>query len=801
MSPKNADLNTRRRFVLRLANWTLKNRWPVLLGSILLALALGYGGQNLGFNSDYRIFFSEENPQLQAFDALQEKYTKDDNVLIVIEPNNGEVFTNETLTAIEELTEKAWQTPYSSRVDAITNFQHTRAVEDDLYVSDLVENAWEKSPSELEEIKAIAINEPLLRHRLIDPEGTITAVNITLKFPGEKANEEDEVIAYVRELATEIEAAYPNLETYSSGVVMLTGAFKEAAQKDMGTLVPLMFGIIIFTIFIATRSFSSTFATLVVIILSIMTAMGFAGWMGLDLTAPSASAPTIIMTLAIADSIHVLITLIQNMRNGMAKQEAIIESIRVNFMPIFITSLTTVIGFLTMNFSDAPPFRDLGNITAVGMTAAFLFSLFTLPALVSLLPLRVKIRENNNTQSGGLLGRFADWVILHNKRLLWGASFVIVGVSIFAVRNEMNDEFVKYFSEDITFRSDTDYVGERLTGIYNVEFSLGAGESGGINNPDYLAKLEEFEQWLYDQEEVIHVNTFSEVSKRINKSMHGDEPSYYRVPDQREEAAQFLLLYEMSLPFGLDLNNQINVDKSETRYTVTLENVSSKDLIAFNTKAENWLAEHTPESMFANGTSTATMFSHLGKRQMKSMISGTALGIFLITIILMLALRSFEFGALSLIPNVTPITVGFGVWALTVGSVNTGVAIVFGMTLGIIVDDTVHFISKYLRARREHGKSPEDAVRYAFATVGQALVVTTAVLIAGFAILAQSQFGMNAGMAKVTVIIIGLALLIDFTLLPAALILRGKRRTRQTQMNLAKPISNAKVEELSHHSS
>ncbi len=757
----------------------IRRRWLIIAASLVVAMLAGMGGQNLRFNTDYHVFFSDENPQLQAFDALNNKYTQDDNVFIVVVPKDGEVFTKETLTAIEDLTAKAWKTPHSSRVDAITNYQHTRAVDDDLYVDDLVYNAPTKNEKELDEARAIAVNEPLLRDRLVDEDASLTGVNITVKLPGEKMGEEAEVAAYVREIVAEFEAQNPNLKTYLTGMIMLSGAFGEAAQNDMSTLMPLMFLGIILLVFITTRTVSGTFSTVIVLLLSIMTAMGIAGWLGIELTAPSSATPTMIMTLAIADSIHILVTMLQNMRRGIPKREAIVESLRVNFMPVLITSLTTIIGFLTMNFSDAPPFHDLGNITAIGVAAAFTYSIFTLPALMTVLPVKVKVREMQATGSAStLIDRFANFVIAQNKTLLWAASIGVVVLTGFVVKNELNDEFIKYFDDGVQFRRDTDFISENLTGIYTVEFSLGAGESGGVNNPEYLRNLDKFEQWFRQQPEVIHVNSFAEVAKRINKSMHGDDPSYYRIPDTREEAAQFLLLYEMSLPFGLDLNNQVNVDKSETRFIATVENLSSNELIGLAERAEGWLKDNTPPYMFANGISTGIMFSHLTQRQLDSMISGSIVALILISIVLMIALKSFRHGLLSIIPNVAPIMVGFGIWGLSVGQINAGMAIVFGMTLGIIVDDTVHFLSKYLRAKREKGKSNEDAIRYAFSTVGTALVVTSIVLILGFSVLAQSDFGMNSSMAKITALTIFLALVIDFLLLPAILMRTAKSRSQ-----------------------
>ncbi|MDH3711294.1 MAG: MMPL family transporter, partial [Cyclobacteriaceae bacterium] len=551
------------------AKWVTANRWLVLILSLILVGALGNGLLKLGFDGDYRVFFSKDNPQLQAFDELQNKYTQDDNVLIVIEPANGEAFSRETLAAIEQLTSDSWQTPYSSRVDAISNFQHTYAQGDELYVEDLVEGAQGKTSQELQKIQSIALKEPLLVNRLLNESGTLSAINITVKLPGNDISEGPEVVAFVRDLTEKFEKENPQFKTHLSGLIMLNAAFFEASQKDTGTLIPLMFLAIILTIFIATRTASGTLSSLVVIVFSIVAGMGFAGFMGIRLTPPSGTAPIIIMTLAVADSIHILITMVQGMHAGLGKKEAILESIRVNFMPVFITSFTTIIGFLSMNTSDVPPFHDLGNITAVGMAAAFIFSVTTLPALMMVLPVRIKEKSESRRGSNFLL-KISDFVSAHPIKLVWASAFTIIFLTVLASNNKLNDAFIKYFDSSISFRADTDFISENLTGIYNIEFSLGAGESGGINNPDYLMNLQRFERWLEQQSEVIHVNAFTEVARRVNRSMHGDTASYYKVPQKREEAAQYLLLYEMSLPFGLDLNNQINVDKSETRLTATV---------------------------------------------------------------------------------------------------------------------------------------------------------------------------------------------------------------------------------------
>ena len=255
-------------------------------------------------------------------------------------------------------------------------------------------------------------------------------------------------------------------------------------------------------------------------------------------------------------------------------------------------------------------------------------------------------------RSSAFLPKLADFVIAKRVPLFW-VMLPIAGLLIFfATKNIQNEQFVQYFAKDIQFREDTDFMVDNLTGIYNIEYSVDGGEEGGISNPKYLRTLNEFEDWWKAKPKVKHVNTYGEVARKVNKSMHGDDPSYYKMPESRDEAAQYLLLYEMSLPFGLDLNNQVNVDKSETRFTVTVDGLSALELIEYSDAGKTWLDEHGIKGESNIGISTAIMFAHLTQRQIKSMTQGGIWAIILITLVLIIALRSFKYGVLSIVPNV-----------------------------------------------------------------------------------------------------------------------------------------------------
>jgi predicted RND superfamily exporter protein/outer membrane lipoprotein-sorting protein len=761
----------------RLARGVVRWRWLVILAAVTSAVTIGSGAGRLEFANNYRAFFSDENPELTAFENLQATYTKNDNFIFVIESDNEDAFSANTLKAVEQLTAEAWRIPYAIRVDSITNFQHSYGFDDDLVVEDLFRDVGQLDIAERQRRGEIALNEPLLRDQLITPDGSVTAVNVVLQYPEQSLTEVPEAVAHARDLRDQFETQIPGLNISLTGVSMLNNAFAETGMSDLGTLVPVMFGVILALTLLILRSPAATFVTLAIIVLSSMVGMGWAGFMGIKLTPISGSAPIIILTLAIADSIHILLSLRKAMRDGMDKSDAIAEALRLNFLPVSITSITTVIGFLALNFSDSPPFWHLGNITAVGIFAAWAFSITLLPALISIVPYRVN-QSDDMDRSERIMAQLADFVIANPRRLLFSLGTLTLVMMAFIPTTAFNDQWTRYFDDSIEFRRETDQALQHF-GMYPIEFSVPAQTSGGVSDPEYLAHLERFTIFLREQPEVAHVYSLSEIMKRLNKNLHGDDEAYYRIPKNRELGAQYLLLYELSLPYGLDLNDRINIDKSATRVSATLGDVNSIQTRRFLANTDAWMAENLPEWMQTKPTSAQVMFTYIAERNVDNMVTGTIIAIAAIAVVLMLALQSFQLGLLSLVPNGLPILTTFGAWALIVGEVGFSVATVASISLGIIVDDTVHLLSKYVRARSERHGNASDAIRYAFRSVGVAIIVNTVILSLGFLVLLTSSFKVNVDMGLLTAIAIAFALILDFLFLPALLLLLDRPGEQQ----------------------
>lgn len=767
------SVQERRAWLSAYGRWVLRHRWLVVIATTIVGLVLALGLFRLEVNPDSRVFFGKDDPQRIALDRMERTYSKANNVFFVVTAKEGDLFTRRSLAAIEALTRVAWKTPYTLRVDSIANHQHSSSKDDEIVVEPLYKNAGRLTDSQVATVRQRALGSEELRDRLISKGGEVAGINVMIRLPGKRLDEVPTVAAHARALAAQARKDYPWLEIRLSGGIMADMTFKEAGELDLRTLVPVMIAIVLVILWLGFRSIGGTLATVAVIGLSVVTALGAAGWAGVVLNSATSATPIIIMTLCIADCVHIMTTLAQQRKAGLEIRPAIVEAMRINAGPVAITSLTTAIGFLTLNFGDSPPLSQLGTIVAVGMIAAFVYSITFFPAILSVIP---SARADRPWTGEALTRRLADSV-LRRRRAILLLALVIFGLgSAGVMRLTLDDNFIGYFDERFPFRRDTDYLQERLTGLNVLVYSMPSGREHGVTDPDYLRKVDAFAAWFAKQDGVAHVGTIATLIRRLNKSSHNDDPKFDRIPDDPKLAAQLLLLYELSLPFGRDLKDQIDIRKSASRINVFLAVTNAAEIRRLAEAGEAWLKKNAPRYA-APATGLSVVYAYISAYNVQSMVGGTVIALVLISGILLFVLRSVKLGLLSLVPNLTPVFIAFGLWGYVFKNVNLAVSVVAAITLGIVVDDTVHFLAKYVRARREKGLPPAEAVADTFRTVGNALILTTVALVLGFAVLTISGFAVSAQMGFLSAATLAIALIADLTLLPVLLTVIDREKT------------------------
>ncbi|MEM9139174.1 MAG: MMPL family transporter, partial [Pseudomonadota bacterium] len=367
------------------ADFIVRARWLwVLMAVGLVAVSLARIDQIWPPNPDARIFFAPENPDRVALDRFEQTFNKNDNLIIAVEAKEGEVFTPKVLGAIGEITAEAWFLPFVRRVDSVTNFQHTYAQGDEMIVRDLVEDPGSVTQEGAAEAKEIALGRIELVNFYVSPKADVTQVQALFTLPGtDPTKEVPSIVAAMLDLQEKIEAKYPEIKLHLSGGIMINNQFSESGKQDSATLLGPMFIIILIIVGFAIRSILGTVSVLIVITLSAMGGLGALGWMGLPLNSVTVLAPLYIMTLAVASAVHILSAVRQNMGLSADRKDWVRKALTDHMGAIMIACTTTAVGFLSLNFSISPPFRELGNTVAVGVMAAMLYTLTLLPALIT----------------------------------------------------------------------------------------------------------------------------------------------------------------------------------------------------------------------------------------------------------------------------------------------------------------------------------------------------------------------------------------------------------------------------------
>jgi uncharacterized protein len=752
---------------LRIARHLLQYRFIYGVFSLLFCIATGLGIGSLQFSADPRSYFEAENRHLIHLEANQALYGNASSVTYVVEVQEGDVFTSDNLVMIEAFTQAAANLPYAQRIDSLTNYSYTYSSNDELSVEPFIENAASLNAADIANKKQLALTDASIVNRLVDKTGKAALVNVLATFPEEQRTAvELEIAAAAHQLAEQFEQRYPQMDILLTGTIINSASINNTIYADTVFIIPLMYLLIFVLLAVLLRSIVASLIIALITTLSCIATMGLAAETGYVLNMLSITALNIIITVSIADSVHVLVIFLKYYRQGKNKIAAMTESLRINLMPCFITSLTTAIGFLSMNLSSMPPAHDLGNITAMGVVIAFVFSLTILPVCALILPCNNKaVAEENNRNMHNL----GQWVIRYQKALLFstfGFSLLMLSLVPF---NTINDKFTENLKPSSTFRMDNEKIDGYFGGLYNIEYSFNAQEGGSISNPEYLHALDNFTQWLRQQPEVRNVYVYTDTLKRMNQTMHNNEPAWYRIPDTQEEAAQYLLLLDVAQSSNAELDFMVLPDKSASRLIVSLPSIDSKTMIAMHQRFAEKIKADMPAYMHDEGTSLSLMWAYLGEPVLNSSIQGALLALVIISITLMIIFKSVRYGLISLIPNLFPAAIGYGFWALYNGNLDLSQMVIMSLTIGIVVDDTIHFLSKYLRVRREQNLNSRDAVLYTFEQVGSALWITTSVLAIGFGLLVFSSFIPNINLGILTSIILVAALVLDGFLLPPLL--------------------------------
>jgi len=503
--------------------------------------------------------------------------------------------------------------------------------------------------------------------------------------------------------------------------------------------------------------------------------VGTWGWLGIPMNQISSLGPIVVLVIAIAGGIHIVSVYAQGLHDGMSRSEAMRHSLAINIQPVSLATLTTSIGFLSLNYSSSPGIFGFGNIIALGTGWAYLVTLCLLPALIMLLPV------NRIPRPLGVQG-FIAWVVMivetRAKTLLWGGTALVVATFAMLPLNTLDFNRYSFVDEGSDFHYVMTALREKIGNDQSLVYTVDSGQYYGITETDFLQAVDELSRWVESQPEATFVTSYTDLLRTLNKSEHDDDPAWEVLPQDQLQIIDYLVGYQLIQEIEPNLEPIFNADYSSIRLLVGTSNLSNGALIALNDRIDRWLDTHLDPRFQVLHGDNSILFARLDQAISEELAKGFALSFLLITLVLMVGLRSLRYGLLSIMPNLFPATIVFGFWGLFVGELSPYVLMLFSISIGIVVDDTVHILSKYITALRA-GDSPASAVRYSLDKAGSAITITTASLAVGTFVLVFSNTYHFQNVALLLTPIIIVALLLDLLFLPPLLVWYDRWRSQR----------------------
>ena len=748
---------------VRLAQFLVNWRLLLSLVSVAFCILLAAVIPQSQFDTSLDALLTKSDPFLPEVEALEAQFPTTLEVRFALTvPPNATVFDRRVIDALSDLKKRYTEIPYAARLSSLLDFYSPESQ------TRLFQFSIDRySQEELDALLQPALNDRLLTNSLLTGEGQLTFAVVALSVDELAGEARERTALAIQELRDSLRNAHPDIGFYAMSDVILQQSSQKAMLDDLSQLLPFVIILCVLVICFCFRSIRFGAGILTHTLATCLCTLGFLAYTGFSFNSISVIAPLIVVIIAVANSVHIISLFRQSLENGANKKDSMIASLVHNVVPISLAALTTAIGFVSLLLCSSPAIKGFGIIVGIGIGFGFVLTLTFLPALLMLLAPKVEVIAEGGERPSSLLTEVVTLGKRYDRPIFWGCSLLAVVTLALLPLNESDFNRLDFLGGDPELSSYYDIVGESINRGPLLTYGVQTNKIDGAIDPDFLARLDDYFSWAQQLAGVESIASIIDIARAVNRAQHQDNPEFYRIPEDTDAVANSLLAYQVVQSDDFPLKDFITEDFALTRFFLNATPSTNKELLATDALLSEEFARRFPEAQLMHG-STLLLFSRMDELVTVELLQGYSLSLLLITLCLIVGLRSVKFGLLSIIPNLLPATIVFGIWAITVGQINPFVMMLFSISIGLVVDDSVHLLSHYLQRRRE-GIEGEVAMNEAILTAGPALSITTLVLAIGATILIWANTLYFQQAAQLLVPIVVLALVLDLFYLPAIL--------------------------------
>ncbi len=756
-------------------------RFKYLLLILTSLIVIGLAGKitTLTFDGSYRIWFGKDSIILKEYDQFCGMFGNDDSLLVVFSDSNG-IVNPKALQSIERLTNNLKLLPDIVRVNSILNYQyiHTNPDDDeDIIVENFISNPESMTQEQFHERQTIALNDSMVQDFVISKDGTTTMISAKLSsFAGMDKGIRIELVKSIQKILDE-ESKKTGYSYHMSGAPVSDAALQTIADNDAMYYIPTAFLVIIAVLYFFFRTLWGVLIPIVTVILASTITLAFYAFMGLELNNFSINIPIFITAIGIADAVHFYTAWTAARHCGFGNQEAIHKTFDENLAPMLLTTLSTAIGFGSLISSDIVPMSTLGYTVALGSLTALGLTFFLMPLILlstksdyiptPIRTVRCLVKELN----------YAYFVVQHDKKILIASLIFAFGIGSGVVYTKFDSNSIKYFDTDVEVSKAAYYTMDTITGPSTYEIIIDSLKDDGIKEPTFLKTVQQFDREFKAQfPEIRYTNSLLDVIERFQTIMNPTHTPDETVGNTKEMNAQYLLIYSLSLPQGMEINDKMDINQRQLRFTVQADIVNSSRSLEIIQWSEDWWKNH---GLHAKVQGQVSMFAKMQSMVANTLFSSLAQTLLVIAIMMFFIIRNLKLLVAFLIPNLLPLFVSLGFLGWMNIPIDIGIAVAAVIVLGLAVDDTVYFFNKYSEARKLK-LSAVHTFDYILEHSGSAMVFTTVILSCAFAIFIFSDFIPNVHFAIMTISTMILALLADLLLMPALMSVMEKTSFNQS---------------------
>ena len=741
---------------------------PKVILSILAAITLVLVTFLPKVKMDFSIeqLFSQNDPVINRFLNFREEFDGVDNRIFLLYESD-DPFSYKNLELNKKMVYAFENIEGVSKVTSLTNIE--LFTEGGEYLLSPVYENIPKSIDSLNIAKERILSSDLLKNYLISEDGKVAAILIEVSDSFNEHESRESIVKQIDELQLGTDWTW-----HQTGLPIIRTRYVQYMIADNITFLIPVLSMLILLLSLLFRSLVGLVLPLIVVLLTIIWTLGFMTAAGITINIISYIIPTLLMVVGISDSVHFLVKYYKTLHLLGDKREALTQSLQKIGTAIFLTSITTAIGFGALSMVNIEIVKEFGIFTAMGVFFAFIITVLFIPSTLMLLGKtpKTKLEAYSRGYRVKIVKKLITIVRGHPKKIIFtGITITIIGF-FGALQINPHSKLLDDLRPGNTLLEDMRLAEDRMGSVLPVEIIITVDENENFQDIQDVAVIsftDELASYISKIPEIGKVVSVSDYLKAINQAMNDGDKSFYQVPLSREIISQYMLLYDS------EFNSLINSDLTKLRIASQIKDIDSRRSAEIEKELNTYIASVIPEGITAEVTGTAFLALRTNNYLVKNLLGSFLVALIIITFLMIVLFRSVKMAFISILPNIIPMMVMAAVLGFLQIPLRPATAMTFAVAFGIAVDDTLHYLIRYrMELSKQHYRQANDSTMLG---TGIAMMSTTAILSAGFLVLILSQFTPTVEFGMLSVITIITALIGDLTFLPA-LLSQIKRRIK-----------------------